>query len=451
MIFYKIFILGICIFTSGCSIFVKKSEAISSNSQKLILNFLENLNYTSLRSTDSENYIKVSRIGQTVRIQNCNSGISASCDQRAVETVEVSIDDFVSVLKAAYYIPGRVTDRVKSLIKKYNKLKPDDEYAIKIGIRRIQNLTSSLSIPSTNFEHIDNAEDFNSYVDILIDALVKKTNLNLNLKCDSNSVDFYVLLKSFLFQKIDFLEFVNVDAGAFVMGSPLSEQGRNEDEAQHRVELTNSFQVQKTAMTQAQYFLIMGYNPSSFSRILHCPSSYLKVNGVELCPFHPVENVSWFDIQIFLRRLSLIRSKFVYDLPTEAEREYFTRAGNTDKYFFGDNESELINYGFWLRNSKSQTQEVGLKTPNLWDIFDTHGNVWEFVSDYYNQDYVNGKVVSVLINPKGPPTGLNRSMRGGSWGSPGASALRSARRNFAPPDYRGYMIGFRLKRTLRDK
>jgi formylglycine-generating enzyme required for sulfatase activity len=156
----------------------------------------------------------------------------------------------------------------------------------------------------------------------------------------------------------------------------------------------------------------------------------------------PVEEVSWDDANEFCRKLSALpEEKFagrVYRLPTEAEWEYACRAGTTTKWSFGDDESRLGDYAWFKGNSGSRTHAVGKKKPNAWGLFDTHGNVYEWCSDWYG-DYAGGAVT----DPQGPSGGSFRVCRGGGWyDSPGN--CRSAARDFFGPSHGFAMQGLRL-------
>ncbi len=155
-----------------------------------------------------------------------------------------------------------------------------------------------------------------------------------------------------------------IPAGEFTMGSPGTESDRRADETQHRVTLTKPFYLGVTEVTQEQYQKVMGSNPSGFKG-----------------PQNPVEQVSWNDAVAFCRKLSELPSEksggYVYRLPTEAEWEYACRAGTTTTYSFGDSESELGAYAWYIDNSGRTTHPVGGKRPNACGLYGMHGNVFE--------------------------------------------------------------------------
>ncbi len=244
--------------------------------------------------------------------------------------------------------------------------------------------------------------------------------------------------------------FITIQPGTFQMGSPSNESGRYDNEIQHSVTLTRGFELQATAVTQMQYFLVMGRNPSYFHARENCDQSnapgannFRVINGAEICVDHPVEQVSWEDAQEFIRRLNELQNQYTYRLPTEAEREYATRAGTLSSYSFGSSESDLGDNAWYYGNSNNRTHAVATKRANPWGLYDMHGNVWEWVQDWYG-DYPNQSVT----DPKGPNTGSYRVIRGGSWGN-SAGGLRSAFRYYGGPGGRSGYVGFRLARSRR--
>ena len=214
------------------------------------------------------------------------------------------------------------------------------------------------------------------------------------------------------------LEMVLIPAGKFMMGSPLEEKGRKENENQHKVIISKEFYMGKYEVTQEQWQVIMGNNPS-------------ETKGARL----PVTNVSWNDSQAFIKRLNA-NGKGGYRLPTEAEWEYACRAGTTTAYSYGDN----LTKGDANIDGDS-IKAVGSYRPNAFGVYDMHGNVWEWCEDWYD-DYPAGAV----IDPKGPATGKSRVLRGGSFVNYGSLARSSDRRSFTPTD-RFDNYGFRLART----
>ena len=127
-------------------------------------------------------------------------------------------------------------------------------------------------------------------------------------------------------------------------------------------------------------------------------------------------------------------------MPTEAEWEYASRAGSTNRFSYGDDPgyTQLANYAWYNANSGSTTHAVGGKLPNRWGLFDMSGNVWEWCSDGYG-NYPGGSVT----DPQGPSSGSYRVLRGGGWNI-GGEQCRSAYRRYSLPSGRGYGIGFRV-------
>jgi len=213
------------------------------------------------------------------------------------------------------------------------------------------------------------------------------------------------------------MKFVRIDPGSFKMGS-VGTYG-----PVHDVTLSKGFYLQTTEVTQAQWQVVMGTNPSEFKG-----------------PDHPVEQVSWSDVQDFLRRLNAREKDTRYRLPTEAEREYACRAGGRES----DEAPNLDEVAWWGPNSAGSTHPVGLKKPNAWGLYDMRGNVWEWVQDWYARPYS----ADPQVDPQGPPSGENRVVRGGSWFQNDPAVLRCACRRSYAPDYASNDAGFRCARTF---
>jgi formylglycine-generating enzyme required for sulfatase activity len=199
------------------------------------------------------------------------------------------------------------------------------------------------------------------------------------------------------------VEFVLIRAGEFQMGAP---DGDKDEQPVHTVRISKPFYLGQYEITQAQWQAVMENNPSRFTGD----------------PTRPVENVSWEDVQDFIRRLNAKESGVTYRLPTEAEWEYEARAGTTTAYSFGNDQGQLSQYAWYGATSGSQTQPVGKLRPNAWGLYDMHGNVWEWVQDWYGP-----YTAAAAVDPAGPSSGSRRVFRGGAWLS-AAGGCRSASR-----------------------
>jgi formylglycine-generating enzyme required for sulfatase activity len=229
------------------------------------------------------------------------------------------------------------------------------------------------------------------------------------------------------------MKLVLIPKGTFMMGSPIEEEGADNDEEQHQVTIGKDYYLGVTEVTQGQYEKVMGTNPSYFQkRVIRKSDSSM----------YPVEQVSWEDAVEFCKKLSDLpeekKAGRVYRLPTEAEWEYACRAGSKAAYSFGANSKTLGDYAWFGENSGGQIHPVGEKKANAWGLYDMHGNVWEWCSDWYGV-YPKGSV----SDPSGPSEGSSRVFRGGSWGRE-AAYCRSASRLWIGPSYRFYYIGFRV-------
>ena len=195
----------------------------------------------------------------------------------------------------------------------------------------------------------------------------------------------------------------------------------------HHVTIAKSFAIGKTEVTQAQWQAVMGNNPSNFTT---CGDT---------CP---VEQVSWDDVQAYIKKLNAKTGKN-YRLPTEAEWEYACRAGEQQEYCGSDSADSVswnsFNSGSFFFNTP---HPVATKQANGFGLYDMSGNVWEWVEDSYHDNYAGAPT-------DGSAWGGNsmRVLRGGSWGYDPKFARASSRSKFGTT-YRYYSYGFRLARTL---
>jgi formylglycine-generating enzyme required for sulfatase activity len=220
------------------------------------------------------------------------------------------------------------------------------------------------------------------------------------------------------------LDLVLIPAGKFMMGSPESEPGRQQNETQHEVTLTKPFYIGKYEVTQEQWQSVMGSNPSS------------RIKGEKL----PVTNVSWEDCQEFIKKLNA-KTNGGYRLPTEAEWEYACRAGTNTAYSFGDSLTKNdANYG---GPKEENIKAAGSYNANAFGLYDMHGNVWEWCEDWLG-DYP----AEAVKNPRGPAKGTSRMLRGGAFTNNVSEARCSYRINNISPSSWHVNVGFRLARSV---
>jgi len=232
------------------------------------------------------------------------------------------------------------------------------------------------------------------------------------------------------------LEMIWVSPGTFNMGSNAGGKGVQVGrEEVHKVVISKGFFLGKFEVSQIQYNAVM----SGVTGDLNSTPSHFK--GLNL----PVEQVSWNDVGVFLNRLNQYGSKsgflpegWAFTLPSESEWEYVCRAGTQSAYSWGNTIRESD--ANWKHlNGGNKTVQIGSYDPNQWGFYDMHGNVREWVSDWYSNDYPKGEVV----DPSGPERGNYRVGRGGSWNDP-ADFIRSADRQNGSPGARYNGLGFRI-------
>jgi eukaryotic-like serine/threonine-protein kinase len=218
------------------------------------------------------------------------------------------------------------------------------------------------------------------------------------------------------------LEMVLIPGGKFLMGSPKG-TGYDSERPQHEVSVP-AFYCGKYQVTQAQWQAVMGNNPSHFKGDLK----------------RPVETISWEEAQAFCKKLSTLTGK-TYRLPSEAEWEYACRAGTT-----GDCTGELEAMAWYWENASGTTHPVGQKQANKFELYDMHGNVWEWCEDVWHKDY-NGAPTDGSAWLSGGDAS-RRVLRGGSWINYGA-IVRSANRNRVMPSVRNNNFGLRVVVSAR--
>ncbi|MGI8982403.1 MAG: SUMF1/EgtB/PvdO family nonheme iron enzyme [Pirellulaceae bacterium] len=267
------------------------------------------------------------------------------------------------------------------------------------------------------------------------------------------------------------MKFVLIPPGEFMMGSTAAEieaaivvAGENKywrecirsEAPQHKVILTQAVYLGVNEVTQAEYEKVIGQNPSYFAA-----AGPGKDAGIgHDTETHPVETVSWNDAAEFCSKLSdteklkpfYLRSGETvtrlegtgYRLPTEAQWEFACRAGTTAKYWIGEPEEQLVQSAWFGANSGRRTHASAALKANPLGLYDIHGNVWEWVQDWWEPNYYRQFQEKPALNPSGPAsTGSRRVIRGGDWFYPASRCSAAYRDAFDPPSRAPY-VGFRV-------
>ena len=244
----------------------------------------------------------------------------------------------------------------------------------------------------------------------------------------------YTSVKAHSQNKDDFLKIpkgmVKIPEGEFLMGSDFGE----EDELPDHLVFINSFYLDKYEVTNLD-----------FKSCLVCERGKGGFDTSE--SEKPVVYVDWLNADAFCK----FKNK---RLPTEAEWEYAARAGSIKEYSFGEDPKLLDKYAWFEKNTVNigrwGAKKVGTKKENHWGVFDLHGNVMEWVQNYYKSDYFAS--VRQQKNPIGPLSPLNkkfplRVVRGGAWGglknAGSPDGVRVSKRYAFVEWTRSFQIGFR--------
>ena len=268
-----------------------------------------------------------------------------------------------------------------------------------------------------------------------------------------------------------------IKAGDFRMGSPDNEPYRHDDESWHPISITKPFYIGVYEVTQDEYQRVMKASPSSFAPI---GKRKLEVSGVETTRF-PVEGVTWFDAIEFCNQLSKLDSfepyykmddvkkegesitaakvtivgGYGYRLPTEAEWEYACRGGTQTPYHFGQSSNGVLantkgvviaagGYGGDIKGPNlGRPTRVGSYAANAWGLFDMHGNAGEWCWDFHAKNYY---AASPRNDPRGPDSGDQRAIRGGSWLTTEAFSRAACRFGQTPNEAKDF-VGFRVARN----
>lgn len=261
------------------------------------------------------------------------------------------------------------------------------------------------------------------------------------------------------------MEFIGIPQGCFLMGSPSSQKNRRSNEGPQHEVCVDGFSISKYEVTLGSWRKFIqetGYSTDAEQNTKEKGCFSLKDDkwgyqdgrfwdnvGFPQSDNQPVVCVSHNDVEEFIRWLNR-ESGRAYRLPTEAEWEYAARAGSTTSRFWGEDESLACQYGnvadksynllFTCNDGYKWTSPVGHYKANAFGLYDMLGNVWEWTSDWYGNDYYRS---SPRDNPTGPKSSANMVNRGGGWVC-GPAFVRSALRVWIRPWARSASVGFRL-------
>jgi len=309
---------------------------------------------------------------------------------------EYTIYEYASIVDYAYNNNTKLPEEQMKILNKISKLMQSFDAENLTKLREIYHNTPQIQITKTFVFDISSLLSQNSDI---------KTSEN-ETKVENSSLN------------KPHIEFVDIPGGTFIMGSPETEAGRKNDEVQHIVTL-NAFKMSKYCVTFEQYDMF-------------CEATGRKKPWGFKRGNMPVSQITWYDAQAFAEWMGC-------RLPTEAEWEYACRANTTTPFYTGD--SLTLDQAYFNNTSGREAKPVGTFPPNVFGLFDMHGNIGELCSDWYGEYDLKD-----TSNPKGPQTGGLKVLRGGGfWVS--AQECRSASRSSVPAENRGAGISFRLVKS----
>lgn len=243
-------------------------------------------------------------------------------------------------------------------------------------------------------------------------------------------------MKKVIISKIGNVKLVLISGGVFQMGSSETEEGRWDDEGPvHEVRIS-PFYLGRYPVTNAEYGRYLSANPKAREPDYWGDRRFNQSR-------QPVVGVSWEEARQYANWAE-------GRLPSEAEWEYACRAGTTTRFYSGDTEKDLARvawYGVNSGDNRDNLHPVGEKEPNAFGLYDMHGNVWEWVEDDFHDSYKGAPSDGRAWVNK--PRSGRRVLRGGSWNF-NEDNCRSAYRNRYYPDYRNYIIGFRVLLDIKE-
>lgn len=370
--------------------------------------------------------------GNDILIQRCEDHTvlktQSDCRLKTVNSFRwATVDEFSDDVKKSLNLIGDYDDKMRETVRHYLGIREEEaeleteqrqiEHAIKrireyidaygdsnTNMQSLKDLQTSQTQIRTRIEHMKIVRQAEGIVNTLINQAKDSVSLKVFVVNPKNPSFEYNILRNYIKRvRLDF-NFIKIERGEYEVSVKDSAP-----EALTQLKAVDSFEIQQYEVTQAQYFAVMYRNPSVHKDRENCPEDYLVVEGVGLCPNHPVEGMSWNDATAFAQQLSKLLNAS-YRLPTEAEWQVAAQGKVKGKFFFGNDEKFADEYAWFLTNSNKQTHAVGLKKSNPFGLFDVYGNVREWTNDNsqssYDYPYVMGGSV---LKDSGAFTGSDRS------------------------------------------
>ena len=386
----------------------------------------------------------------SLSITRCYTFSNSNCSFDYFKKAKIIKNDFFfKTLEFSLLTPG---DYSVDMVENIQSYKKDATELTQERLRKIKQLeihlnlidhlesqkSTALSV-ATEKDLLDAIASLNQRIHLFIDKAKRSSRIHFVFVDNGLEKLFYQISEHLLGSEIPLIRFTSIPSGTFLMGESLKYNDTNE--VKNHVSLSKGFELAIFETSQLEWYSIMGYNPSFFSQKNYCPNNFLILDDTELCPNHPIETVSFEEVNLFISRLNSLDLNYSYRLPTEAEWEYASRGNNQATYFFGEDDSKLGDYAWFYENSSLQTHERGLKKPNQFGLFDILGNVFEWTSDYYSELTSKDR-----LDPSVDEISQWKVTKGGSWYAR-ARGLRPAFRCKDEKKFRYSRIGFRLLRT----
>ena len=397
---------------------IEENIEIKDDQNTFFYNLIKNVSYINLKVTPSDATVFVNNQEQrvidnqielapaTYKIEVKKQGYDS-----ASKVISLKLKDEINLNFTLKEHLGKLQFSVNPINANVSLLKNNREIEKWQGLKYFKNL------PVGEYEIVAKQEGYKTYKKKIFIEKDKLNNFTAVLTVGTDCPDKEIT------NSIG-MEFVLVKKGSFQMGS----NTYSREKPIHTVNITKDFYVGKYAVTRGEWEKVMGNNPSYFSS---CGAN---------CP---VEQVSWNDVQKFIKKLNTMEGTDKYRLLTEAEWEYVARGGNKSKGYKYSGSNSIDEVAWYTDNSGSGTHKVGLKKPNELGIYDMTGNVWEWVQDRYDKNYYSKSPANNPLNS----SGSNFVLRGGSWYGY-SSYCRVAYRYHLSPFSSDNDLGFRLAKTL---